>query len=185
MGVLMVADHKAEQTEAARFQTGGGMFDTARLEIKVQTLFDPVTLTDKTPSGCRVSACHGRSVKVFISFWRAVCVLCLVTCSHQCDNRDPLIPSSHGASLITDHELSNFVDDSAGTLDWTPAFATCLPCFAQERTPTLAPNPLHVRCLIDYSRVSRVIHTTWGHVRSVYSERAVTVPKHRLSRLSC
>jgi hypothetical protein len=100
MGVLMVADHKAEQTEAARFQTGGGMFDTARLEIKVQTLFDPVTLTDKTPSGCRVSACHGRSVKVFISFWRAVCVLCLVTCSHQCDNRDPLIPSSHGASLI-------------------------------------------------------------------------------------
>ena len=51
MGVLMVADHKAEQTEAARFQTGGRMFDTARLEIKVQTLFDPVTLTDKTPSG--------------------------------------------------------------------------------------------------------------------------------------
>jgi hypothetical protein len=48
MGVLMVADHKAEQTEAARFQTGGRMFDTARLEIKVQTLFDPVTLTDKT-----------------------------------------------------------------------------------------------------------------------------------------
>jgi hypothetical protein len=53
MGVLMVADHKAEQTEAARFQTGGRMFDTARLEIKVQTLFDHVTLTDKTPSGCR------------------------------------------------------------------------------------------------------------------------------------
>ena len=36
------------------------------------------------------------------------------------------------------------------------------------------------------ARMLRVSRLIWGaHVRCVYSERAVTVPQHRLSRLSC